>query len=110
MLEERDDRLRSGVRLRQSRGAGLHKDLRFAQVGSFVGEVGIFDARLGRGIVRHLALCQVGRVVEEVFTLTDSGLRGAQSQYGVAERGNGVLRVGQRADVSRGTRAQLCRT
>ena len=98
-FQKREDRLRSGIRLRESRERSLLKNLRLGQIRRFLGDIGIFDAGLRRREVRDLRLRQIGRVIQLVFTGADDTLRETQIGDGRRERresGNGIARTGRR--------------
>ena len=64
--------------MRQGSYTCLQQNLRLGQVGGFGGQIGVADARFGRGLIGQFRLRQVGGVSELIFTSTDGGLRAAQ--------------------------------
>ena len=83
--------LRGGVGLREGRDSGLKHDLRFCEVGGFLGEGSIANARFCGRDIGQLTGCEVDSEGKLILSATDDGMGVAELDDGFGEGGNGEL-------------------
>jgi hypothetical protein len=91
--KQRQNLLRRGVGLRQSRHAGLREDFRLGQIRGFSRQIRVSNSRFAGRQRVQLRLHQIDDEVELCFACADGGLRPAERCAGVQQSGKGGLRA-----------------